>query len=1093
VHEIVFRRFQYAYIRTGEYFSKLRRKVPNRMAPILKSPPSLGSLKPEQDTMRKFWRNSLLLVLGWSAEAVPFVLPVAVASWANAQVGQFPELVLEAGSRTAIAALPPTLPPLDGATVLRQRQVVLQRDLLESNWSSLHITPFPGVTAVARVVKIDRERDDAFIWIAQIEGDQAGSAVFSMYDDMLLGVLRTEDRVFWFHSNASGTCRVSELAPSNETKQCGGGVHGSHAHAAPSVNPQSIDSSNTANFTSGRPELDLMVVYTPRALSAAGSYSALRTRIGLEVGQTNLAYINSNANAELRLVTVVEQNYDEGPYGGTLDQYETHLTRLSGTSDGYLDQVHALRDAYGADLVSLIVEDVGSTPTGSSIGLAYFSVLSGPVGNEGLGFSILSQGWLGSGSLLAHEVGHNLGLHHDRAHSTGTPSWPWAYGYNTPIGGYKTVMYYAIGSFFYFSNPNVSFGSVPLGVANSEDNVRAINSNAPIVSAYRQRTPVAGGPETDDNLGSSCTSADFNGDGYADLAIGVPNENPTSSALMAYAGAVNILYGGPTGLTASGNRFLSQDDPADIPGTAEGSDWFGTSLAAGDFNGDGYADLAIGVRGENVSFLRDAGAVNILYGSASGLGTANAQIWDQSTAGVPGDPEEFDYFGEALAVGDFDADGFADLAVGVPGEDIGGIADAGSVYILYGSTSGLGASGAAGFDQDNPAIAGAAEDNDRFGHALAVGDFDADGYDDLAVGSPTEDVDADSGCGVVDILYGSSAGLRSTGSIRFDQDSPGIPGARESGDAFGWSLASGDFNGNGFDDLAVGAPFEAIGALANAGGLTVIYGSAAGLTSTGAQGIDQDSTNVPGTAEAGDRFGWALTSADFNGNGRDDLAIGVDGEAIGSQAAAGAVNVLFGGTSALVLAGSQVWDQDAPGVPEVAQSGDRFGYSLTAGDFNNDGQQDLVAGVPYESVAGIAGAGAVTVLVGPLAGSAEFWNQYSESPSMTMSIGPLCASGPTPITITHGRPNAMVRILASRTGGGPVHTEAGFLLLSSPIRVLKTMTLNHTGAATGTFGYWQPLPVGTSMPTGVNVWLQAYDVANRVLSNGITTLTVNCP
>jgi hypothetical protein len=203
--------------------------------------------------------------------------------------------------------------------------------------------------------------------------------------------------------------------------------------------------------------------------------------------------------------------------------------------------------------------------------------------------------------------------------------------------------------------------------------------------------------------------------------------------------------------------------------------------------------------------------------------------------------------------------------------------------------------------------------------------------------------------------------------------------------------------------------------------------------------------------------------------------------------------MLFGGTSALVLAGSQVWDQDSPGVPEVAQSGDQFGYSLTAGDFNNDGQHDLVAGVPYESVAGIAGAGAVTVLVGPLAGSAEFWHQLSESPSMTLNIGPLCVSAPTTITLAHGRPNATVRILASRTGGGPVATEAGFLLLSGPVRILKTITLNHAGSAVGTLGYWQQSPVGTTVPGGSTVWLQAYDVANRVLSNGITTLTVNCP
>jgi len=250
---------------------------------------------------------------------------------------------------------------------------------------------------------------------------------------------------------------------------------------------------------------------------------------------------------------------------------------------------------------------------------------------------------------------------------------------------------------------------------------------------------------------------------------------------------------------------------------------------------------------------------------------------------------------------------------------------------------------------------------------------------------------------------------------------------------------------------------------------------------------------VPGTSEADDNFGWSLTSADFNGDGSHDLAVGAYNEAIGSQLGAGAVNVCFGGGAALVMAGSQIWDQDSPGVPEVAQSGDQFGWSLTADDFNHDGKQDLVVGVPEESVAGIAGAGAVNVLVGPLAGVAEFWHQLSESPSMTMSIGPLCVSAPTSITLAHGRPNATVRILASRTGGGPVATEAEFMLLSGPVRILKTMTLNHAGSAVGTLGYWQQSPVGSTVPGGSTVWLQAYDVANRVLSNGITTLTVNCP
>ena len=1034
--------------------------------------------------MYKLLPTSLLALLGWSAKFAALIVPLAGATLASAQVPQFPDLVEAPSPRVPVAASP----VLDGATVVRQRQIVLQRELLESNWNSLRITPFPGVTAVARVVKLDRERDDAFIWIAQVEGDQAGSAVFSLYDDTLLGELRTSDRVFLFHANAAGAGTVSEVLAPTLSCRCGGAFE-PHTQHPPSVNPQVVQPPGSANFTSGRPELDLLVVYTPGAVVASGGYSTLRARIGLRVGSTNLAFINSNANAEVRLAGVEEVNYSESTAGGGPNVLTTHLSRLQSTADSYMNNVHGLRDAHAADLVSLVVDGYGD-----SIGVAYLSVTSGPVGAEEWGFSVLSSQWLVlSPYTMAHELGHNLGLQHDRPNANTVPSWPWAYGYTLPPNGTSgTVMSYAGNRLPFFSSPDITYNGAALGVVDREDNVRAINWNATIVSAYRQRTPVAGSPETDDGLGFSCASADFNGDGFADLALGAPLENPTSSGTTDAAGAVNVIYGGPAGLTAAGNAFLSQD-PADVPGDAESGDYFGSSLAAGDFNGDGYGDLAIGAWGENVGFGRDCGAVNILYGSATGLGTVNAQQWHQGTAGVPGDPEEFDYFGDPLAVGDFDADGYADLAVGVPFEDIGNIADAGSVYILYGSAAGLTASGAAAFDQEDPNIAGAAEDNDRFGYALAVGDYNGDGYGDLAVGSPTEDVDADNGCGVVDILYGSSAGLRSTGSVRFDQASPGIPGEREDADVFGSSLASGDFNGNGYDDLAVGAPFEDIGTLADAGGITVIYGSAAGLTSAGAQGIDQNTTNVPGTSEAYDNFGWSLTSADFNGDGRHDLAVGAYNEAVGSQLGAGAVNVFFGGGAALVMAGSQIWDQDSPGVPEDAQSGDQFGYSLTAGDFNHDGRQDLVVGVPEESVAGIAGAGAVTVLVGPLAGEAQFWHQLSESPSMTMSIGPLCVSAPTSITLAHGRPNATVRILASRTGGGPVATEAGFLLLSGSVRILKTMTLNHAGSAVGTLGYWQQSPVGSTVPGGSTVWLQAYDVANRVLSNGITTLTENCP
>ena len=149
--------------------------------------------------------------------------------------------------------------------------------------------------------------------------------------------------------------------------------------------------------------------------------------------------------------------------------------------------------------------------------------------------------------------------------------------------------------------------------------------------------------------------ADFNGDGTADLAIGAPGENSS--------GVVHVLYGAASGLTAAGSQLWSQDSPG-IAGVAEPGDSFGSSLAGGDFNGDGRADLAIGASGEN-SF---AGVVHVLYGSVSGLTAAGSQLWSQDSPGVAGLAESFDDFGAALAAGDFNGDGRADLAIGARGK-----------------------------------------------------------------------------------------------------------------------------------------------------------------------------------------------------------------------------------------------------------------------------------------------------------------------------------------------------------------------------------------------------------------------------------------
>ena len=390
---------------------------------------------------------------------------------------------------------------------------------------------------------------------------------------------------------------------------------------------------------------------------------------------------------------------------------------------------------------------------------------------------------------------------------------------------------------------------------------------------------------------------------------------------------VTVLYGSATGLSATGSQFFSQDTPG-VLGAAEVEDGFGAALGVGDFNNDSFADLAIGAPSEGVGGAAQAGAVNVVYGSASGLTATGNQQWLQGSGGVGGVAEVGDQFGFALTSGDFNNDSFADLAIGTPFEDVGTVVDAGAINVLYGSAARLTATGNQQWLQGSGGIIGVAEESDFFGAALAAGDFNNNTFADLAIGAPFEDVGTTLDAGAINVLYGSANRLTAAGNQQWLQGSGGIIGVAEESDIFGFALAGGDFNNNGFDDLAIGAIGEDIGTIPDAGSVNVLYGSANRLTGTGNQQFFQGSGGLVGTAEEGDLVGAALSTGDYDNDTFADLAIGAPFEDIGTLLDAGAIDTLYGSAGTLTTTGAQQFFQGNGGVAGTPEEGDTFGSSL---------------------------------------------------------------------------------------------------------------------------------------------------------------------
>jgi len=544
----------------------------------------------------------------------------------------------------------------------------------------------------------------------------------------------------------------------------------------------------------------------------------------------------------------------------------------------------------------------------------------------------------------------------------------------------------------------------------------------------------AGPADVDPNsrLGSSFSSGDYNGDGFVDLAIGRPGGgNGDMGEVVVLLGTDDLPDGGlPRDVLGFG--IIPDNDTLGVPPA------MGASLATTDLDRDGIDDLIVGMPGKDTPFdFAGCGSIGtpcLDTGIVAGyFGTDFSEVILSSSAlnyrnsvgcGVNGDADD-NYFGASVV-----ANRNGDIYAGAPG--IGLNLDETAGYVSgFRSLFVSGQDCIAGY---RPAtLFGDVNRTARVGASIAAINKGNGNGATVVFGAPNTDNGSLGELGVVLAQYASNTTTNPPASV-FVQEAHWPPAGNGQGDHFGAAVATGDFDGDGDDDAVVSAPDKDVSGNNDAGRLYLLRNDPDQIRPVTTGGfLHQNSVAGCGAPEAGDRFGAALAAGYINADRFEDLVIGVPGEEAGGQTDEGIVSIIYGSASGLTSSSTCEFFREADvGGASVANA--NFGSVLHVADFDRDGLDDIVIGIPNRTVGGQSNAGKVYI------------RRTSGASGMDVRINTTAFSNTAQTPVQSGSSQATV-----------VNTGT---LLTGPVEHSESMVVELDVSANGSL----------SNPSGASIW-----------------------